>query len=167
MELYLLRHGVAESGGAGRPDAQRRLTDAGKEKLRQVLARARSAKVAPSLILTSPLVRAVETARIAAQELGYRGAIPETDALLPSSTPAATWRELRSHGEEAAILVAGHEPLLSELASFLLGTSRVVVEMKKGALARIDLEVSAGAPQGLLRWLITAKLAEGSSSPPF
>ena len=104
-------------------------------------------------------MRAVETARIAAQELGYRGAIPETDALLPSSTPQAVWRELRGHAGETAILVAGHEPLLSELASYLVGASRVVVEMKKGALARIDLEVTAGAPQGVLRWLLTAKLA--------
>jgi phosphohistidine phosphatase len=159
MEVYLLRHGIAESGGAGRPDAKRKLTDAGKEKLRQVLARARAAKVSPSLILTSPLVRAVETAQIAAEELGYKDAIPQTDALLPSSTPQAVWRELRSHGGQTGILLAGHEPLLSELASFLLGASRVVVEMKKGALLRIDIGDSAGAPRGVVRWLMTAKLA--------
>jgi phosphohistidine phosphatase len=161
MELYLLRHGIAESGGAGRPDAGRKLTEAGQVKLRAVLARARAAKAAPSLILSSPYLRAVETAQLAAEVLGYQGTILSTDTLLPSSSPQAVWRELRSHGDEKAILLAGHEPLLSESASYLLGTSRVVVEMKKGALLRIDIEDLSGAPRGIVRWLLTSKLTSG------
>jgi phosphohistidine phosphatase len=159
MEVYILRHGIAEERGAGRTDAERKLTAAGKEKLRAVLSRARAANVMPSAILTSPFPRAMETAEIAAEVLGYKGPILATDTLLPSSSPPAVWRELRHHGDEPAILLAGHEPLLSELASFLLGTSRVVVDMKKGALLRVDIEDVTGAPRGVIRWLMTPKLA--------
>jgi len=159
MEIYILRHGIAEVRGTAGGDAGRRLTEAGKEKLRPVLARAREAKAAPSLILSSPYARAVETAEIAAEELGYRGAILRTDALLPSSSAQAVWRELREHRDQAAILLAGHEPLLSELASYLLGASRVLVSIKKGAMLRIDVEESDREPSGVLQWLITPRLA--------
>ena len=159
MEVYLLRHGIAEARRAGRTDAERKLTEDGKRKLRQVLARARAAKAEPSLILTSPLTRAVETAEIAAEVLRYQGAIVPAEALLPSSSPRAVWRELGAHAGERAVLLAGHEPLLSETASYLLGASRVVVEVKKGALLRVDLEITSGEPRGVLQWLLTAKLA--------
>jgi phosphohistidine phosphatase len=159
MEVYLLRHGIAEPRGAGRTDAERKLTEEGRQKLRQVLARARAAKVEPSLILTSPLIRAVQTAQIAAEVLRYQGAIVTADALLPSSSARAVWRELGAHAGEAAVLLAGHEPLLSETASYLVGASRVVVDLKKGALLRIDLEVSGAEPRGVIQWLLTPKLA--------
>ncbi len=159
MEIYILRHGVAEARHAGRADADRKLTEEGRQKLRLVLARARAAKAEPSLILTSPFARAVETAEIAAEVLRYKGAIVRTDALLPSSSPRAVWRELGAHADEAAVLLAGHEPLLSETASYLLGTSRVVVELKKGALLRIDLAIPSAEPRGVIQWLLTAKLA--------
>jgi phosphohistidine phosphatase len=160
MEVYFLRHGIAEARRAGRTDAERRLTEEGRQKLRQVLARGRAAKAEPTLILTSPLVRAVETAEIAAEVLRYKGAIVPADALLPSSSPREVWRELGAHAGEAAILLAGHEPLLSETASYLVGASRVVVEMKKGALLRIDVEIPKAEPQGVIQWLLTAKLAD-------
>jgi phosphohistidine phosphatase len=159
MEVYLLRHGIAENRRPGRADAERKLTDEGKAKLRVVLARAQGAAGVPSLILTSPLVRAAETARIAAQVLGYAEAIEATDALLPSSSPQAVWKERRSRMGERAILLAGHEPLLSETASYLLGASRVAVDFKKGALMRIDIDEVTGAPRGVLQWLLTPRLA--------
>ncbi len=161
MEIYLLRHGIAEPGRAGRPDGERQLTEVGKQTLRQVLARAHAAEVKPSLILTSPLIRAVETAELAGEVLRYRGRIVPTDALLPSSSARAVWRALGAHAGEAAVLLAGHEPLLSETASYLLGASRVLVALKKAALLRIDLEITGGEPRGVIQWLLTAKLTAG------
>jgi phosphohistidine phosphatase len=159
MEIYLLRHGIAENRRPGRADAERKLTDEGKDKLRRVLSRARGAALVPSLILTSPLVRAVETAEIAAQVLGYAESIETTDALLPSSSPQAVWKELRGRAGERAVLLAGHEPLFSETASYLLGAPRVVIDFKKGALMRIDVDDTAGAPRGVLQWLLTPRLS--------
>ncbi len=80
MEVYILRHGIAEKTRAGGSDAERALTQEGRQKLRQVLRLARSAEVNPSLILTSPLVRAVQTAEVAAEIFSYQHEVVRTDA---------------------------------------------------------------------------------------
>jgi len=157
MEIYILRHGIAEEPARGLSDAQRALTDAGREKLRGVLERAREAGVAPSLILTSPYRRAVETAQTAGQVLGCRK-IVESAALEPGSTPEDIWDAIRAQRREDAVLVAGHEPLLSMTVAFLLGAPALQVDLKKAALVRIDQERFTGAPHGVLKWMLTPRL---------
>ncbi|HWB99521.1 MAG TPA: histidine phosphatase family protein [Bryobacteraceae bacterium] len=157
MEIYLLRHGIAEEHVSGQPDEERALTAEGRAKLKRVLKRARAAGVRPALILTSPLVRAVETADVAQTVLG--GRIGKTGALRPDSTPQAVWQEIRRHKAEPAILLVGHEPLLGEVFGYLLGAGRGMVDLKKGALGRIDVERLSGEPRGVLCWLLTAKIA--------
>ena len=71
MEIYLLRHGIAADAKPGQSDASRALTEEGREKLARVLGRAGKAGMSPSLILSSPLRRAIETAEVAAQTLEY------------------------------------------------------------------------------------------------
>ncbi|MGH9662189.1 MAG: SixA phosphatase family protein, partial [Bryobacteraceae bacterium] len=97
MEIYLLRHGIAEESTLALRDSERRLTPKGKTKLRDVLDRARRSGVKPTLILSSPLVRARETADIAAEILGCRDGIVETESLVPGSTPERVWSEIREH----------------------------------------------------------------------
>ena len=159
MELYLLRHGIAEDRALGGRDADRRLTVEGKEKLRRVLRRADAAEVRPSLILSSALKRAVETAELAAEELHYEGKIVRVDCLAPGSSPDDVWTEVRSRGAERAILLAGHEPLFSATVAFLLGSNRAMVDFRKGALVRIDVEEIGKSPAGVLQWMITPKVA--------
>src|SRR6476620_7663922 len=142
MQIYLLRHGVAEDRSATGRDADRRLTDEGRAKLRRVLERAHQAGVRPSLILSSPYRRALETAEIAARELGYEGKIVRTPALIPDSSPQHVWDAIREHRNESAVLVAGHEPLFSATVAFLVGSTRAMVHFRKGALMRIDVETS-------------------------
>ncbi len=161
MELYILRHGIAEERRPGKPDERRALTEEGRRKLRPVLERARAAGVVPSLILASPYVRAVQTAEMAAEILGHKGTLVRTDALIPGSLPEATWREIHERDGETAILLAGHEPLLSTIAAYVLGSRGLIIEFKKGALMRIDVDASARDPRGSLQWLITPKLAAG------
>ncbi len=158
MEIYVLRHGIAEEGRPGAPDAARALTEDGKRKLAAVLARARAAGAAPEIVVSSPLRRAIETARMAADALGYEGEILQTRALLPESSPEDVWEEIRRHRAERCLL-AGHEPLLSRFLSWMLDSSHLSVEMKKGALARVDAEPTAARPRGVVRWLITPQLA--------
>jgi phosphohistidine phosphatase len=159
MEIYLLRHGVAEERAATGRDADRRLTEEGRQKLRRVLERAHQAGVNPSLILTSPFRRALETAEIAARELGYENKLVRTPALVPSSSPQQVWGEIRLHRDESAILLAGHEPLFSSTVAYLLGTTREMVQFRKGAIVRIDVEAFGAAPAGVLQWMLTPKLA--------
>lgn len=159
MEIYLLRHGIAEDNAPSGRDADRRLTDEGREKLGRVLERAHHAGVAPSLILTSPLRRALETAEMAARELGYEGKLVRTNALVPSSSPQEVWEEIRLRREETSILMAGHQPLFSATAAYLLGSTREILQFRKGALARIDVAALGASPAGVLQWMLTPKLA--------
>ncbi len=159
MQLYLLRHGIAEEDRSGLNDADRRLTSDGRRKLRQILDTASGADVRPTLILTSPLKRAVETAEIAQEVFGYKGDLVRSEALLPNSRVEEVWEEIRTHRKEAAVLLVGHNPLFSLLPGYLLGVPDLQVDVKKGSILRIDCESFSSQPKGLLRWLLIAKLA--------
>jgi len=164
MELYLLRHAIAEDHAASGRDADRKLTPEGLDKLRRVAKFARGAGVAPALILSSPYVRAVETAAAAARELDYQGDIVQTARLTPGESPEDVWEEVRAHargGDGAdSILVVGHEPLFSATASWMLGSARIMIDFRKAALVRIDFETLGAEPRGVLRWMITPRLVE-------
>jgi len=159
MELYLLRHGIAEDVRPGQRDADRALTGEGKKKLRAVLKSAREAGLKPDLILTSPLRRAVETATVAAEVLDYGGELFRTKTLQPDAKPEAAWEEVRLHREAAQILLSGHEPLFSELTAYLLCAPSLRVDFKKGALVRIDFDAVGPVPRGVLKWMLAPKLA--------
>jgi phosphohistidine phosphatase len=155
MELYIFRHGIAHDGRPGSPDSARELTDEGRRKTAAVVKAARRAGADPTLILSSPYVRALQTARIAAEECGYKGEILQTKALVPENTPEAVWNEVREHQDEDAILLAGHEPLLSQVVAYLLACPSLRVEMKKAAMVRIDIDGFGVSPRGVLRWIVT------------
>ena len=155
MQIYLLRHGIAEDAKPGGPDAERALTGEGRDRLRRVLKRARTADLDPSLILSSPYRRAVETAEVAAEVLGYKGEIVRTRALVPEASPSDAWEEIRSRKDERAILLASHEPLMSSMAAFLLDSPALRLEMKKAALVRIDCERFGPKAAGVVKWMLT------------
>ena len=159
MEIYILRHGIAEDSVPGQSDSERSLTSEGKKKLRNVLRAAREAGVSPALILTSPLKRAVQTAQLAAEILEYPGDLLRTKALEPGAHPQMAWEEIRVHKDEQAILLAGHEPLFSSLTAYLLGCPDLRVDFKKGALACVEMDRFGAEPHGALKWLLTPKLA--------
>jgi phosphohistidine phosphatase len=160
MQIYLLRHGIAEDAGPGQADAGRALTAEGKEKLRRVLRRAGAAGVRPASILSSPLRRAMETAAVAAEVLGYSGKVVESNALLPEASPYELWEEIRRRGDEPSILLASHEPLMSTMAAFLLASPALQVDMKKAALVRIDCDRLGREPKGVLKWMLTPAVCD-------
>jgi len=162
MEVYILRHGIAEPRG-GTKDSERALVAEGKKKLRAVLRIAARAGVAPEVILTSPLRRAVETAELAAEVLGFRGEIVRTEALLPERSALEAWQEIRRHASERQVLVSGHEPQLGCLGALLLGAPEVLIDLKKGSLLRIDVDSAGRQPRGVLRWYLTPALAQASN----
>jgi len=160
MRIYLLRHGIAEDAGPRTPDARRELTEKGRTKLAGVLRLAKRAEVQPELVLSSPLVRAVQTAEMAREILHVESPIQQTPVLVPEGSPQAVWDELRGLRNLEEVLLAGHEPLLGELAGWLLGVPSLQVQMAKAALISIDMEHFRGDPHGILNWMITPKLAE-------
>ena len=164
MQVYLLRHGIAEEGHVGKRDADRELTPDGRRKLRETLNTVAEAGTKPSLILSSPLRRAVQTAEIAGGRLQYKADILQTKTLLPSATPEQVWDEIRVHKGEPELMLVGHDPLFTHLAGYLLGVPELHIDFKKGAVLRVDFESFGARPKGLLRWFLVAKLA--AHKPP-
>jgi phosphohistidine phosphatase len=159
MQVYLLRHGVAQKDSANGNDADRALTQDGRRKLRQVLKAASEAQVKPTLILSSSLKRAMQTAEIAKSVLDYKNEIVRSKALRPGASVEDVWEEMRAHKGEPALMLVGHNPQFAQLSGYLLGSSEMQVEFKKGALLCIDFEQFRAQPKGTLRWYLTAKIA--------
>lgn len=159
MYLYLLRHGIAEDGSVGMADAQRALTGEGRRKLKLVLAAAVEAKVSPSLILSSPLKRTMQTAEVAAEVLHFKDPIQPEPVLQPGTNVEQIWDEIRLYKDLPSLLLVGHNPTFSELAGYLLGSPGMQVDFKKGALMKIELTSFPPVPRGALRWYLTSKLA--------
>jgi phosphohistidine phosphatase len=159
LKVYILRHATAEIRGPSLPDSQRQLTAEGRQELKAVLRQASAAGVSPETILTSPWSRALETARMAGKALHCERLV-ETRSLLPDVAPAQVLREIRALAKAKEVMVAGHEPQLSRLAAFLL-EAPVALDLKKGALLRIDIEEKDGPPRGVLKWMLTPRLAGG------
>jgi phosphohistidine phosphatase len=158
MKIYLLRHGTAEPRGPGAPDAARELTPGGRLEVRAVARQAsEGAGISPGIILASPWIRALDTARIAGKAVGC-DKIVETKALLPDVPPSQIWNEIRTHRDSKELMVVGHEPHLSRFAAFLL-EAPVAVDMKKAGLLRIDVQDQEGPPRGVLKWMLTPRLA--------
>ncbi len=159
MLLYLLRHGAAEAAAKSGRDADRVLTDEGREKVRRVVRRAREGGMWPALILSSPFARAVQTAEAAAKALGYEDDIVTSNALIPEATPEEAWDEIRTHKDQPEVLVASHQPLCGALAAFLLNAPTLEIDFRKSALLCVSVDGAAARPNGTLQWMLTAKLA--------
>jgi phosphohistidine phosphatase len=153
-ELYLIRHAVAEQRGDAWPDdAKRPLSEDGMARMRKAVRGLARLDVTIDVILTSPLVRARQTAEIVAAGLTSRPSIVNVDALTPAGTFAALVADLEKHARKTSIAMVGHEPNIGEITARLIG-SRHPIEFKKGAVCRIDVEQLPPHGPGDLRWFL-------------
>jgi phosphohistidine phosphatase len=159
MEVYLLRHGVAEDAEPPMQDADRALTPEGRKKLALVLEVAQDSGVRPDLILSSEVKRAWQTATIARKLLNPEAKLEKHEALLPGARASLPWQAIRAHRDVESLLLAGHNPQFGRLAAYLLGTPGAQIDFKKGALMRIDFRTLTPDPKGVLRWYLTPRLA--------
>jgi phosphohistidine phosphatase len=121
VKLYVMRHGPAEDRAESGVDADRALTPAGRERVRGVAKLLVDKDEKPLRILTSQLVRAVQTAEIVALTTRYEGTVETRRELAPGGDGVELVRHLVSE-ETKRVMVVGHEPDLSELVSNLVGT---------------------------------------------
>ena len=159
MKLLVIRHGPAGDPEAwkeeGRDDRLRPLTPEGKKEMRK--AAAGLATLIPELdvLVTSPLVRASQTAEIVGKH--YNCEIATDDSLLPDQDPEKTARAIRERGPSDTVAVVGHEPHLSRFVSYLLaGKRESFIDLKKGGACLLDLERPASA-SATLNWLLTRR----------
>ena len=160
MKLVLLRHGIAEDVAPGGDDGARPLTHAGREKLEQGALGLSWALDTVEVWASSPLVRAVETARLVAAAFGEREPeeleLEELEELLPEARPDALLPWLRRQPKSATVLLAGHAPHLSAIAAFLLGAPDPPFALKKGGACLLELDGAPGPGAARLVWLLTA-----------
>src|SRR6266404_6260173 len=158
VELYLIRHGVAEERGDAWPDdAKRPLSEDGMARLKKAARGLDRLGISIDVILTSPLVRTRQTAEIVAAELDSHPHVTNIQSLAPGGTYQALIADLEKHGRRTRIALVGHEPGIGELAARLVGTRRAFA-FKKGSICRIDVKSLPPAGPGVLRWFITPRI---------
>ena len=152
--LYLVRHALAEERGDEWPDDTKRpLTPKGAARFRKVVRGLRELGVLVDVVVTSPLVRAKQTAELLVAGLKPAPALAVSSALAPGVAPAQVAEALAHFKKPRRIALVGHEPGLGELAAWLVGT-KTPIAFKKGGVCRID--VAALPPSGgHLIWMAT------------
>ena len=157
-QLFLIRHGVAEERGDAWPDdAKRPLSEDGIERFQKSARGLARLDVWIDVVLTSPLVRARQTAEIVASAFDPRPSIITIESLAPGGSYASLVADLEKHGRKTRIALVGHEPGIGELGARLIG-SRHSFEFKKGAVCRIDVDEIPPVGPGDLRWFLTPKV---------
>jgi phosphohistidine phosphatase len=160
MQLYIVRHGIAIDREDPKcpPEAERYLTEEGIERTRQVAKGIASLGAHADLMVSSPLVRATQTAVIFAKALDYpEDKIRHTESLLPGAEPAALLRELAREKNASSVFCFGHAPHVDGLLAAAVGAHRHITAMKKAGVAFVELK-RISPPNGQLVWLVTPKL---------
>ncbi len=155
MKLFFFRHGIAEPAHSGLRDWDRKLTPEGQAQLQRIGRAMQRMHVKPDLILTSPLVRAYQTAEVVAQALQRDARTAEE--LQPGCTFDDLQRLLRRYDAESVMLV-GHQPDLSALAARLINADENSLVLKKAGLIRVDVEGRPQVGRGRLTVLLTPKV---------
>lgn len=151
LRVCLVRHGVAEERGARWPDdGLRPLTAKGIQQW-QAAAKGLLSVFEPELILTSPLVRAKQTADILGRAANKTRVVEA--ASLASDDVSEVIEDARRTGLRAVAAV-GHEPWLSETLAWAVAPGGAVVDFKKGAAALIRFELAVGEGAGTLEWFL-------------
>jgi phosphohistidine phosphatase len=158
MRIYLVRHGIAVDREDPKcpADAKRYLTPEGIKKTRAAMRGLKVIASKPDDMITSPYLRAAQTAEIAADELGFPAdKIHQSESLLPGAAPNQLLRELVKLSFEE-VMCFGHAPHLDIFIGHCLGGRSPVTELKKAGAACLEMEkLSAGS--GVLVWLLTSK----------
>jgi len=164
MDVYLIRHAEAvalgEQGIA--EDADRPLTEKGEKQARDVAKGLQAKGIRIDTLLTSPLVRAKQTAEILVKN--WDGKAPEIvfcDELIPDVRPKKLAKRLRQIAAERVGLI-GHNPQLRYFGSWLIGSKRAQLNLTKAGVAYIQVEDLPARGMGTLEWLVPPKWFEES-----
>ncbi len=160
MQIYIVRHGIAIDREDPKcpPDPERYLTEEGIEKTKQVAKGVAALGITGDLFLTSPYVRAAQTAEVFANALDYaKQKIRRTDLLLPGAEPTQLFRELARDKQVSTVFLFGHAPQLDDIIATALGSKKHVTTLKKAGVAFVELK-RLSPPIGQLVWLATPKM---------
>ena len=157
MQLYVVGHGIAAEGGEGISDEWRPLTDKGRRRFQKTARAFGKLGRKLDLILTSPQIRAVQTAEILAGETehGEVAILPELD---PKFDGAAVRSAIASRaGEAEAVAVVGHQPQLTSVLAALSGVPQEEIDLEDGTIVRVDVSTLSNGASAETRWWLKPK----------
>jgi len=159
-QLYVMRHGIAVARGDPNfpDDTKRPLTPEGKKKLRDVAGGLFRLGLCVDSVISSPLIRAAETAAIVAEVVGPGIQVEFSDHLRPGGSLQILVNSLGKREGHRGVLLVGHEPDLSIGVAKLIGNARANFQFKKGGCCRIDFEKFPPHPPGKLIWWLTPRV---------
>lgn len=160
FEFYIMRHGIAAGLGPGvTEDARRPLTLEGRKRMEEIAQGLKKLGCKFDWIVTSPLLRAVETAKILAEEQDTKAPLDFCEALRPGGSPEAVLSFLAKHPQHKRVIIIGHEPDLTEMATRLIGAGRSAhLGFKKGGCCLITFSEFPPKSPGELVWWLTPKV---------
>jgi phosphohistidine phosphatase len=160
-DFYIMRHGAAvmRGGAALLDDTKRPLTPEGKQRVRDIASGLVRIGFDVDWIISSPLVRAVETAEIVGEALASKPPLEFSDALRPGGPAEALITFLAKRSNRRRVLVVGHEPDLGELAARLIGAGRNAnMPFKKGGCCLITFTEFPPKSPGRLAWWLPPRI---------
>ena len=161
--VYFMRHGDAGDKRFWEgDDADRPLSELGVERTTAAAKHFARTRFRPTKILTSPLVRATQTAEIVAEMLGDEDLVEVDSRLAPDFDVRVLRRILKENPEQTKLLLVGHEPSFSAVIDEVMGGGSIV--LKKGGVARVDIE-HLNPPCGRLIWLDAPSLFISPEEP--
>jgi phosphohistidine phosphatase len=154
--VYLVRHAIAaDMGPAWRSDAERPLTEEGIDRWKRQVRGLREFEVSIDHVLTSPYVRARQTAELLAAGLRPEPVMTDCPALRPGGRFEDLMRDAGAvfHAGASSIALVGHEPSIGSIAGRLIGATHPI-PFKKGAVCRVNFDGSPGPGAGWLAWFL-------------
>lgn len=161
MKIYLVRHSNAvDQGTPGyEDDSLRPLTEDGRDKIKKIASALRKLGLKPDLIVSSPYLRARQTAEILAKVLKYKQELAFSDALIPMGNADNIIGEINEKYNVDELVLVGHEPCLSSLISTLgSGNPNLAIDIKKGGVCCLSSDNLHIERKAVLEWLLTPKI---------
>ncbi len=159
MKIYLLRHGIATERDDPATDSQRPLTSKGRDHMEKIAAALKKLDLKPDLILSSPYVRADQTATILAKEFNLKKSLQYSDLLVPEADPGRILKTIPQDYQVDELVLVGHYPHLGLLLEVLLGLNLgEAVALKKGGICCVTIADFSTRPLATLDWLLTPEI---------
>jgi len=166
MKLYLVRHAAAVDRAAGMSDEERYLTPEGRDFFRKTARTMLEKGIDPDLIITSPLLRAVQTADILAERLSYRGPLVVRNELQPGFAMPALLKLLNEFRTVNELVLVGHEPDLGSITAALLALP-FGLSFRKGTAAKLKIDTVALPASATFKWLAAGEKLIASREEAF
>jgi len=161
MKIYLIRHSNAVDPGTPgyEDDSTRPLTEKGRDKMKDIASALKGLDLQPDIIVSSPYVRAQQTAEILAKVLKYKKELAFSDALVPMGNADNIIGEINEKYAVDELVLVGHEPCLSTLISTLTaGNPDLAINIKNGGVCCLSSRDLHTERKAVLEWLLTPKI---------